>query len=57
MVVAGLGYWGVGFTSSYLLAFRFGLGAVGVWIGLSLGLAAVGLALIVRVGPCYGSGR
>jgi multidrug resistance protein, MATE family len=48
MLLAGLGYWGVGATASYVLAFRFGLGPVGVWIGLSLGLAAVGLALAVR---------
>jgi multidrug resistance protein, MATE family len=49
MILAGLGYWGVGFTASYVLAFRFDLGPIGVWIGLSLGLAAVGLALIGRV--------
>jgi multidrug resistance protein, MATE family len=48
MLLAGVGYWGIGATSSYLLAFRFGLGPVGVWIGLSLGLAAVALALGVR---------
>ena len=38
-----------GFACAYLLAFKVGLGAVGIWIGLSIGIAvyavAAGLAL------------
>jgi multidrug resistance protein, MATE family len=49
MIVAGIGYWLVGLPIALWLAFRAGLGALGVWIGLSAGLAAVALILLVRV--------
>jgi multidrug resistance protein, MATE family len=49
MVVAALGYWGVGLPIGWYLGFRAGMGPVGVWIGLSFGLAAVAVLLIVRV--------
>jgi MATE family multidrug resistance protein len=49
MIIAGVGYWCVGLPVAYLLAFHAGLGPVGVWIGLSVGLAAVALLLVVRV--------
>ena len=49
MVVAGIGYWAIGMPVAYLLGFHTPLGAVGVWIGLSLALAAVALMLVVRV--------
>ena len=48
MIVAGIGYWAVGMPIGYLLGFRFGLGPVGVWIGLSAGLAAVAVLLAWR---------
>ncbi len=48
MWVAGSGYWLIGMPSSYLLAFQFGYGGVGLWLGLVIGLACVGLTLIVR---------
>ncbi|MFQ5971811.1 MAG: MATE family efflux transporter [Alphaproteobacteria bacterium] len=48
MVIAGIGYWGVGLTSCVLLGFVLGLGGVGIWIGLAIGLAAVGGALVHR---------
>jgi len=48
MLIAGLGYWGVGFGASYLLGFTVGLGAVGIWVGLALGLSIVALLLIIR---------
>ena len=31
-----ISFWLVGFTAAYLLAFDFGFGAQGIWIGLSL---------------------
>jgi MATE family multidrug resistance protein len=37
LLFAVIGYWGVGFPTAWLLAFNMRLGAVGVWIGLSLG--------------------
>jgi MATE family multidrug resistance protein len=38
MLYAAVSFWLVGFTSAYMLAFRWGLGAVGIWIGFSLGV-------------------
>lgn len=49
MVIAAVGYWGVGLPVGYLLAFRGGYGPIGVWIGLSFGLGAVAILLIYRV--------
>ncbi len=48
MLFAAIGYWAIGFTASCVLAFWLGFGAVGVWIGLSIGTAIYALALIVR---------
>ncbi len=48
MVLAACGYWGVGFTASWLLGFRAGLGAAGIWWGLCAGLAMVAAALVTR---------
>jgi multidrug resistance protein, MATE family len=49
MIIAAVGYWGVGLPVGYLLAFRGAYGPVGVWIGLSLGLGAVAVLLVHRV--------
>lgn len=49
MVIAGIGYWVVGVPIAYLLAFPGGLGPVGVWIGLSAGLAVAAILLGIRV--------
>lgn len=49
MLIAALGYWGIGLPVAWALGFHFGLGALGVWIGLSAGLAAVALLMVVRV--------
>jgi putative MATE family efflux protein len=48
MVIAFIGYWGVGFTASVVLGFWTGLAGVGVWIGLALGLLVVALLLVDR---------
>jgi multidrug resistance protein, MATE family len=48
MIVAGAGYWGVGLPVGWFLAFRAGLGPFGIWAGLSTGLAAVALLLLLR---------
>jgi multidrug resistance protein, MATE family len=48
LLFAAVGYWLVGFTLSYLLAFRTGLDAVGVWIGLSIGTAVYAALLVLR---------
>src|SRR5207244_4589407 len=49
MLIAAIGYWAIGFVSSWLLAFPLGFGAVGLWSGLALGLAVVATALTLRL--------
>ena len=44
-VVAVLGYWLVAVPVGYLLGFHAGLGAVGIWVGLALGLAVLAVTL------------
>jgi multidrug resistance protein, MATE family len=39
-------YWFIGLPFGYLLCFRFGLGAFGIWIGLCIGLVIIGSALL-----------
>jgi len=48
MVIAGISYWAIGIPASYLLGFPLGLGGVGVWIGLAIGLAAASALLGMR---------
>ncbi|HLU25854.1 MAG TPA: MATE family efflux transporter [Longimicrobiales bacterium] len=49
MLVAAFGYWCIGIPASYVLGFHTRLGAVGVWVGLCIGLAVVALLLAWRV--------
>lgn len=44
-VMAVLAYWCLAIPMGYVLAFRFELGALGIWIGLAMGLAVLGLTL------------
>lgn len=48
MILAAIGYWGVGLPLGVLLAFHFGFEGNGIWIGLSSGLAVVAVLLLVR---------
>lgn len=48
MAIALTSYWGVGLGASYVLGFTFGLGGVGVWLGLAAGLAAAAVVLCWR---------
>ena len=48
MVLATLGHWGIGFWAGWVLAFRFHLGAIGLWWGLCAGLAVVAVCLTAR---------
>jgi MATE family multidrug resistance protein len=43
------GYWAVALPAAFVLGFPFGLGATGVWLGLTLGLASVAVALVARI--------
>ncbi|EXL03450.1 MATE family efflux transporter [Aquamicrobium defluvii] len=48
MIYAAFGYWGIGLPLGIALAFHFGFDGVGVWIGLSAGLAVVAVLLLAR---------
>ena len=48
MVMATVSYWGVGMPASYALGFWFGLGAVGLWLGLVIGLTLASVLLMWR---------
>lgn len=40
------GHWLVGLPLGYVLCFNFGLGIIGLWVGLSVGLVVVGTLLL-----------
>jgi MATE family multidrug resistance protein len=42
-----VGYWVLGLPAGYYLCFVRGLGAVGLWIGLLIGLAVTGVSLVL----------
>jgi len=48
LVISALGYWIIGFTCCVWLGFTMGLGAVGVWMGLSVGTAIYAALLVWR---------
>jgi multidrug resistance protein, MATE family len=48
MLIASIGYWGLGFTAAWTLAFHAGWGPSGVWAGLLIGLAVVAVAMLAR---------
>jgi len=56
LLLAVIGYWGIGFAGGWLLGFPGGYGPVGLWSGLAAGLAAVALMLTARLYFCAGSG-
>ena len=48
-IINVVGFWLIGLPVSWVLAFRFGGGAVGLWWGIVVGLGAVALILLARV--------
>lgn len=48
MWLAAISYWGVGMPAGYLLAFRAGLGGIGLWLGLVVGLTLAATLLLWR---------
>lgn len=48
LLFSAICFWGIGFGASYRLGFPGGMGAVGIWIGFSIGLAAYALLLVWR---------
>ena len=47
-IIALVSYWGVGFTTSYLLGIKFSYGPQGIWLGLVTGLAIASVLLLTR---------
>jgi multidrug resistance protein, MATE family len=48
MIIAGFGYWAVGAPAGLIAAFPFGLGGLGIWYGLALGLLVVSVLVVRR---------
>ena len=48
LLLAAISYWLIGFTAAYGLAFSAGSGAIGVWIGLSIGTGIYAILLVLR---------
>jgi MATE family multidrug resistance protein len=48
MLIAALGYWGIGLPLGILLGFPLGFGGAGIWMGLASGLAIVAVLMSWR---------
>ncbi|MCO6387538.1 MATE family efflux transporter [Aliihoeflea sp. 40Bstr573] len=48
MIYAAIGYWAIGMSLGVVLAFPLGFDGIGIWIGLSVGLAVVAVLFITR---------
>ena len=48
MLLAAISYWGIGFPSAWILGLKLGYGAVGIWTGLAISLAAAAALLLTR---------
>lgn len=48
LVFSAICFWAIGFSASYRLGFPMGLGAVGIWIGLSISVAVYAVLLVWR---------
>ena len=48
MLIGFLAYWGIGLSVGYGLGFSLGLGSVGLWYGLAIGLLSAAIVLVLR---------
>jgi multidrug resistance protein, MATE family len=48
LLIAAFSFWIVGFLASYGFGFTLGIGAIGVWIGLSIGTGVYAILLLWR---------
>ncbi len=48
MIIAAVGYWGIGLGGAAILAATTDLQGLGIWLGILLGLAAVSTMLVAR---------
>ena len=46
MIANLIGYYPIGLVIGFILAFQLGMGAVGLWTGLAVGLATVAMILL-----------
>ena len=47
-IITLISYWVIGLPVGYMLAFKLGMGMVGIWYGLFLGLTCAGVLLFLR---------
>ncbi|MDZ4394498.1 MAG: MATE family efflux transporter [Cypionkella sp.] len=48
MIAAAISYWGIGIPSGYYLAFHAGMGGIGLWLGLVIGLLFAAVTMMWR---------
>jgi len=48
MLLMGVGYWVIGLPGGWLLAHPGGMGPLGIWIGLAVGVGAVAVLMMAR---------
>ena len=48
MLMQAFGFWGVGLGSAWVMAAGTGLGAAGVWLGITIGTMAAFAPLLMR---------
>jgi multidrug resistance protein, MATE family len=48
MLIAALGYWGIGFPACLVFGFALGWGGIGIWFGFAAGLAMAAAMLVGR---------
>jgi len=48
MVMALVSYWPIGFFLAWVMAFPFGFGGIGIWIGFLIGLMSAAVLLCLR---------
>ena len=48
LILALIGYWGVGFPIAYVFGFVLGWQGFGIWCGLAAGLAFAATTLVIR---------
>lgn len=48
LLFATLSFWVIGFTACWWLGFRMDYGAVGVWVGLTIGIVVYAVLLVLR---------
>jgi len=48
MIFAAIGYWVIGIGSGIVMAFPLGMGGMGIWLGLAIGLGVVAVLMVTR---------